>query len=139
MPTLLTQETTDAAQDASVNSPTFEATFGMLAVPPAFSGRGVGTLLIQAAENLLVAVATQTLGTMQNSPSGTLRISIPVLSERKELFAFYLKRGYKSLRNRDDEPEDHPDFHRTINDDWVDTLRLHTFYKDLELKPSSGQ
>lgn len=56
---------------------------GMLAVDPAFQGKGVGTQMLEFAERYAVAV------------QGAGRLVMTVVSHRKELVSFYLRRGYQ--------------------------------------------
>eukprot|EP00747_Dinoflagellata_sp_TGD_P068869 gnl/TRDRNA2_/TRDRNA2_155894_c0_seq2.p1 gnl/TRDRNA2_/TRDRNA2_155894_c0~~gnl/TRDRNA2_/TRDRNA2_155894_c0_seq2.p1 ORF type:complete len:399 (-),score=47.65 gnl/TRDRNA2_/TRDRNA2_155894_c0_seq2:116-1312(-) len=121
-------------QNASLVSPAFEAEFGMLSVPTEFGGRGIGSRLVNAAEQFLYkSVKSMMLNSDMTTSNRILRIILPVVNERKDLFDFYSKRGYQSMHNRDERPEDHPDFMEIINDEWRDRVRFQLFYKDLEV------
>ena len=65
-----------------------ECRLGMLVVKPGLQSRGIGKRLMQAAEN--VAGETQ----------GVRKITMSVISVRRELIAFYERRGYRSTGQR---------------------------------------
>ena len=65
--------------------------FGMLAVDPSQQGRGLGRMMVAAAEEKFRA-------------SGCRHVDISVLSPRLELFPFYRKLGYKETGISKDYP-----------------------------------
>eukprot|EP00746_Dinoflagellata_sp_MGD_P147541 gnl/MRDRNA2_/MRDRNA2_79880_c0_seq1.p1 gnl/MRDRNA2_/MRDRNA2_79880_c0~~gnl/MRDRNA2_/MRDRNA2_79880_c0_seq1.p1 ORF type:complete len:123 (+),score=15.93 gnl/MRDRNA2_/MRDRNA2_79880_c0_seq1:155-523(+) len=118
----------------------------MVAVDPEFESRGIGNLLVQAAENFLIKAAREASEAMQILPKSTsnltLRITIPVMNYRnakkihpelKDLFRFYSKRGYTSLRNKDEDPQKYPGFARMFRDEWAGKICFHFFFKDIAL------
>ena len=65
--------------------------FGMLAVDPSQQGRGLGRMMVAAAEEKFRA-------------NGCRHVDISVLSPRLELFPFYRKLGYRETRTSKDYP-----------------------------------
>jgi ribosomal protein S18 acetylase RimI-like enzyme len=69
--------------------PPRQAHFGMLSVPSEYKGRGIGKALVKACE----AVAKCVMST----DSKTITMSIPVISERRDLIPFYQSLGYETV------------------------------------------
>jgi GNAT superfamily N-acetyltransferase len=136
----------DDAPLAPASSPNIAAAaqLGMLAVAP--GGRGIGTLLINAAEKSLEEAAAEALEQIRSSSAvprkQTLRIIVPVFSERRDLLAFYAECGYQPLLDMNGEPEKHPEFSKVattiLNEEWVDRVQLQMFYKDVEIGGTTG-
>lgn len=70
---------------------------GMLTVSPELQGAGIGKKLIKAAEQLARAEDLE-------------KVSMTVISVRKELIEFYERRGYQSTGERKPFPMDNPKF-----------------------------
>eukprot|EP00746_Dinoflagellata_sp_MGD_P060788 gnl/MRDRNA2_/MRDRNA2_257646_c0_seq1.p1 gnl/MRDRNA2_/MRDRNA2_257646_c0~~gnl/MRDRNA2_/MRDRNA2_257646_c0_seq1.p1 ORF type:complete len:365 (+),score=78.62 gnl/MRDRNA2_/MRDRNA2_257646_c0_seq1:141-1097(+) len=143
---VLTREALESAQSAkpSVDVPNLMAALSMLAVLPEFRSRGIGSLLIKAADEFLAEEASCASEYLQPLTSvlhnQTMRIIVPVINGApysKRLFAFYSRNGYQSLNKRNEEPEQHPDFTSQLKDEWKDVIRLHMLFKDLAWKPRS--
>jgi hypothetical protein len=130
----------DAKRASAATPPQFEAQLGMLAAPP--GGRNIGMRLIKAAEAYLEESATTSLeswwlthhsashlGALATHKS-KLRIIVPVISARTDLIELYLKCGYQRYFNFFSE---RPNFPTIPEEDLVDTVQLHVFFKDLEV------
>lgn len=83
--------------------------FGMFAVQPGLQGGGVGSRLLEAAEERARA-------------AGLTRIEMTVLSVRTELIAFYLRRGYAELGEQKPFPYGDDRFGKPRRDDLVFTV-----------------
>ena len=83
----------DMKTDADSNK---KAYIGMFAVHPVLQGKGVGNIILQAAETF----ADRHL---QSQPS---RLTMSILSHRPELLAYYERRGYKLNGNKMPFPND---------------------------------
>jgi hypothetical protein len=139
MPTLVSA---GEASEAGTSTPAFAAQLGMLAVPP--GARGISTKLADAAEKLLKETAAETLEwarrrTWSLAPGKhTLRITVPVFSERADLLAFYMSRGYQTLRNADGQPESHPEFSQLasliVKEEMANKVQLQILSKDIEVE-----
>jgi len=85
----------DIKTDADSNK---KAYIGMFAVHPVLQGKGVGNMILQAAE----AFANRHLQSL-NQPS---RLTMSILSHRPELLAYYQRRGYQLNGNKMPFPND---------------------------------
>ncbi|MGP9544194.1 GNAT family N-acetyltransferase [Psychrobacter sp. AOP7-B1-25] len=85
----------DIKTDANSNK---KAYIGMFAVHPALQGKGVGNVILQAAETF----ANRHLQSL-NQPS---RLTMSILSHRPELLAYYQRRGYQLNGNKMPFPND---------------------------------
>ena len=85
----------DMKTDADSNK---KAYIGMFAVHPVLQGKGVGNIILQAAETF----ADRHLQS-QHQPS---RLTMSILSHRPELLAYYERRGYKLNGNKMPFPND---------------------------------
>ncbi|MGP9555992.1 GNAT family N-acetyltransferase [Psychrobacter sp. AOP7-A1-24] len=85
----------DIKTDANLNK---KAYIGMFAVHPALQGKGVGNVILQAAETF----ANRHLQSL-NQPS---RLTMSILSHRPELLAYYQRRGYQLNGNKMPFPND---------------------------------
>jgi hypothetical protein len=140
LPTLVPEAVTS---DHARGTPALEAQLGPLAVPP--GGTGVSNLLIDAAENMLEEAAAENLDwwfhrrTWLTPEQRTLRITVPVPSDRKDLLTFYADRGYQALYDQD-EPASHPEIQTpaslSVVEEWG--AGVHILYKDVELKRATG-
>jgi GNAT superfamily N-acetyltransferase len=74
------------------------AYLGMLTVSPLLQGKGMGSKILEAAENFAQTVWGSTL------------IEITVISLRIELLEFYRRRGYRDFGKRSPFPNDNPRF-----------------------------
>eukprot|EP00747_Dinoflagellata_sp_TGD_P115316 gnl/TRDRNA2_/TRDRNA2_172133_c0_seq5.p1 gnl/TRDRNA2_/TRDRNA2_172133_c0~~gnl/TRDRNA2_/TRDRNA2_172133_c0_seq5.p1 ORF type:complete len:337 (+),score=53.22 gnl/TRDRNA2_/TRDRNA2_172133_c0_seq5:298-1308(+) len=117
-------------------SQAMEASFGMLAVSPAFWNSVAGDLLVKAAEEFILQNGETTFALSYGlKPNGQiLRIAIAVVNIRSDAVAFYSKHGYRSLGDEDQDPAVvAPEFAETVGKDWTNRVKLRTLYKDLEL------
>lgn len=89
-----------------------ETYIGSFAVHPDYQGKGVGKLLLDAAEQRAI------------SDFNTQKLIMVVLSERTELIAFYERRGYKKSGNRKDFPT-----HSNVGTPKASTLTIEELYK----------
>lgn len=88
--------------------------FGMLTVSPTLQSKGLGKKLIEHVEELARKEKRK-------------RIRISVIQYRKELIAFYERRGFKATGNFEKFPSHDPKFGIPK----VDNLELHEFIKEL--------
>eukprot|EP00747_Dinoflagellata_sp_TGD_P040823 gnl/TRDRNA2_/TRDRNA2_141103_c2_seq1.p1 gnl/TRDRNA2_/TRDRNA2_141103_c2~~gnl/TRDRNA2_/TRDRNA2_141103_c2_seq1.p1 ORF type:complete len:197 (-),score=22.51 gnl/TRDRNA2_/TRDRNA2_141103_c2_seq1:137-667(-) len=120
----------------------FEAGFAMLSVKALGRSedvaRGdVGALMVKKAETWFTDTAREISRRMRNTSLAaqkqTVRIVVPVISERRDLLDFYQQSGYSPLHNRREEPPEHPDFCRIVNDKWASKVRLCILHKDIDV------
>jgi GNAT superfamily N-acetyltransferase len=83
--------------------------FGMFAVRPRLQSRGVGSRLLEAAEN-------------RAREAGLTRVEMTVLAIRSELIAFYLRRGYVDTGEHKPFPYGDERFGKPRRDDLVFTV-----------------
>ena len=80
-----------------------KAYIGMFAVHPVLQGKGVGNVILQAAENF----ATRHLQSDgQAADKKTAHLTMSILSHRPELLAYYQRRGYQLNGNKMPFPND---------------------------------
>merc|ERR1712151_1209615 len=98
-------------------------------------GKGIFGLLVKAAEDFLVEATKKKLRKMKSwamAPRNKkLRITVPVMSARKELVAFYSKLGYQPGQIHDIDWD--PNYWDAKGEFGVE---LAIFYKDVEAEQS---
>lgn len=101
MPAADMSTTTDAFDSSAASRPGLEARMGMLAVTLELGYKGVGPMLVEAAEQHLVNAAKENVASVRNSWRAphvpNLRIMVPALNIRRDLQTL-TDRGYNALQ-----------------------------------------
>jgi hypothetical protein len=134
MPAMVAAAVQDGAQG---DPPAFEARLGMLAVTPELGYKGVGPMLLKAAEKLLedatIDILASTRTTLLEASKPTLRIIAPVISEVRDLPTLS-KCGYQPLPNGNGKQDFSDTANVIMKNTAADTVRSALFYKDVEVR-----